>query len=97
MFNLVYVFRGENFLKRKLFPAPLSKNLQKGYGIYFKFNYSAFAKQTYRAEGISSCVSNISTIPLGIDIDFFVSVNFRKRKIVFIVFGGSEPPPYGQA
>ena len=37
--------------------------------IRYEINPS-FAKQTYRAEGISSCVSNISTIPLGIDIDF---------------------------
>ena len=83
----------ENFFIK--FSSPLnphlSKIFKKGLRFNFKFNYSAFAKQTYRAEGISNCFSNISTIPTGIDIDFFVSVNFRKTKIIFIVFGGTQP------
>ena len=36
--------------------------------IRYEINPS-FAKQTYRAVGISSCVSNISKIPLGIYLD----------------------------
>ena len=42
---LFFVFCGENFLKRKLFHTPLSKNLKQGYGIYFCFGCSTFDKQ----------------------------------------------------
>ena len=41
--------------------------------IRYEINPS-FAQQTYRAEGISSCVSNISKIPWGIYLDAWYSV-----------------------
>jgi hypothetical protein len=91
------IIRGKKTFLESFLP-PLTPIFQKsskiGVWFYFKFNYSAFAKQTYRAEGISSCFSNISTIPTGIDIDFFVSVDFRFDENLFYYIREHQALPY---